>query len=169
MTCFGTYISWNFIDSSIPDKSYVLLYAHSDLLGYDVWLNTGTYDCQYNRGSGNLGWYGGTRSDVEKWWIDDTTEFYVKIFDGKMNHPGNQFTNTPILDDSYLIGQSQSYTLEYLKSYGAIGDSNNSIRFVFSNNGSSVPEPSCGLLFIIGMSLLILRRKLHLNKSFIAR
>lgn len=65
MTCFGTYISWNFIDSSIPDKSYVLLYAHSDLLGYDVWLNTGTYDCQYNRGSGNLGWYGGTRSDVE--------------------------------------------------------------------------------------------------------
>lgn len=38
-----------------------------------------------------------------------------------MNHPGNQFTNTPILDDSYLIGQSQSYTLEYLKSYGAIG------------------------------------------------
>lgn len=166
----GNWLKWNL--ENVPDGTkYVLLFAKSSEFDSPIWLNTGTMDWQLKNTGGRIGGiHGGTKQDLDKWWIDGNTQLYVECFSEeaevyKWSSADYQPYKSRDGIGNYVIARSDMFTTEYLASGGYIGKDSHSNYFDFSSSTHSTPEPSSSILMLIGLSLLSLKRKNTANTA----
>lgn len=142
----GSYYVMCFIGSdsaSLSDKVYSLADATaaaaagklSDLAGKAVYAGTLTLKGQYTSAKYDLGWDGG-----------DTVGIYAIVFDAATPEAATHYAISSSMSTVTFDDNAQDKTLS-VSMAGA------------SYNPTSVPEPTSGLLMLLGMAGLALRRK----------
>lgn len=158
----GDWFKWNV--SQFPEETHsILLFAMSEHFDSPIWMNRGTYQYQVGA-SGDIGQRGGTKVQVDGWWVDESTQFYVecltsdaKVYTwiGDYSMPYKKVSNL----SEYVIARSDKFSAEYLASNNYIGSDLGASWFDFSGSLHSVPEPSSGMMMLLGLSFLALRRR----------
>lgn len=159
----GDWFKWNV--SQFPEGTHnILLFAITEHFDSPIWINQGTYQHQVGA-SGDIGQRGGTKVQVDGWWVDESTQFYVECLTGDAkvytwvgdySMPYKKVNNL----SEYVIARSDRFSAEYLASNNYIGSDLGASWFDFSGSLHSVPEPSSGIMILFGLSFLALRRKM---------